>query len=48
MFSLLVCGIGIVLLNYLNLLPGGDADNAYLLFGLVLIVGAFGFATKLR
>ncbi|HEX2737918.1 MAG TPA: cell division protein CrgA, partial [Acidimicrobiia bacterium] len=30
LFSLLLCGIAVVVLNYLNLLPGGEADNAYL------------------
>jgi len=48
MFALLICGIAVVVLNYLGLLPGDEADNAYLVLGLILITSGFVFATKLR
>jgi Cell division protein CrgA len=45
--GLLVAGIAIILLNYLNLLPGG-ASNWYLLAGLGLICIGFITATQYR
>ncbi|MGH9183689.1 MAG: cell division protein CrgA [Acidimicrobiales bacterium] len=45
MFVLLLGGAGLIILNYLNLLPG-DADNTYLLVGLALITGGFITATQ--
>jgi hypothetical protein len=43
--GLLVVGIVIILINYLNLLPGG-ASNWYLLAGLGLICAGFIIATQ--
>jgi hypothetical protein len=45
MFALLGLGVVVIILNYLNVLPG-DADNSYLLLGLALITGGFITATK--
>lgn len=45
MFVLLLGGAALIVLNYLNLLPG-DADNRYLIIGLVLITGGFVTATQ--
>jgi hypothetical protein len=47
MFGLIGLGIVTILLNYLNLLPG-DADNRYLVLGMVLITGGFITATRYR
>jgi hypothetical protein len=46
MASLLALGGLIILLNYTELVPGGHANNAYLLGGLVLITGGFITATQ--
>lgn len=45
MFALLGLGVAVIVLNYLNLLPG-DASNVYLLIGLVLITAGFVTATQ--
>ena len=45
MFSLLGLGVIVIILNYVNLLPG-EADNKYLLLGLGLITGGFITATN--
>ncbi|HUF32595.1 MAG TPA: cell division protein CrgA [Acidimicrobiales bacterium] len=45
MFGLLALGALVIIVNYLGLLPG-DADNRYLLVGLVMITGGFITATK--
>jgi Cell division protein CrgA len=45
--ALLVCGVLVVIMNYMNLLPG-DALNRYLILGLLLITGGFGLATTYR
>jgi uncharacterized RDD family membrane protein YckC len=47
MCALMVGGLGVVILNYLNALPG-DALNRYLIFGLVLITLGFGLSTTYR
>ena len=47
MFTLLVVGVIVIVINYLELLPGAP-DNGYLLLGLGLITGGFVFATQLR
>ena len=46
--TLLVCVLLIVVLNYLNLLPGADTENRYLLLGIGLISGGFLMATNYR
>jgi hypothetical protein len=45
---LLVAGMLTIICNYLNLLPGPDPSNAYLLGGLGLITGGFIVATRWR
>jgi hypothetical protein len=42
--GLLLVGVGVIICNYLGVLPGG-ASNVYLLVGLGLIVFGFVFAT---
>lgn len=45
MFALLGVGVLVIVLNYVNLLPG-DASNGYLLLGLLLITLGFVTATN--
>ena len=45
MFALLGLGVLVIVLNYLDLLPG-DTSNTYLLVGLGLITGGFVVATN--
>jgi len=47
MGTLMLTGLAIVLLNYLNAMPG-EAENRYLVLGLALITGGFGLATTYR
>lgn len=47
MFFLLIGGVLVIMLNYMNLLPG-EADNKYLFAGLGMITVGFGFATRYR
>ncbi len=47
MFALLLCGAGIVILNYLGVLPG-EQHNRYLFLGLAEITLGFVFATTYR
>ncbi len=46
--TLLVCGLAVIVANYLNLLPGPDTENSYLLLGIVLISSGFLLATNYR
>jgi hypothetical protein len=39
--TLLAVGLLVVVTNYLNLLPGPDTENRYLLLGILLISGGF-------
>jgi hypothetical protein len=48
MVTLLACGLIVIVTNYLNLLPGADTENRYLLLGIVLISGGFLMATDYR
>jgi len=48
MFSTLGCGMVVILGNYLELLPGGQARNGYLFMGLGLLVVGFVLSTQLR
>jgi len=48
MVTLLACGLIVIVTNYLNLLPGTDTENRYLLLGIVLISGGFLMATNYR
>ena len=45
--TLLAIGVLVVVLNYLGMLPG-DAENRYLILGLVLISAGFMMATGYR
>ena len=46
MFTLLGVGAALIVLNYMDLLPGPDPSNWYLLTGLGLITGGFATATR--
>ena len=46
--TLLAVGLIVVVTNYLNLLPGPDTENRYLLLGIALISGGFLMATNYR
>jgi hypothetical protein len=48
MFTFLGCGLVVIMLNYLGLLPGGDAQNSDLILGLVLMIGGFVMSTQYR
>jgi len=48
MFVCLGLGTIIILLNYVGLMPGGEANNWYLLIGLGLITAGFLIATQYR
>jgi len=46
--TLLAAGFAVVVLNYLNVLPGANTENRYLLVGIGLICGGFILATNYR
>jgi hypothetical protein len=46
MFACLGIGMAIIILNYVNVLPGPDPSNVYLMIGLGLITVGFITATK--
>jgi LPXTG-motif cell wall-anchored protein len=48
MFGLLGAGMLMIVTNYLGILPGGEANNWYLLGGLGLITAGFITATRYR
>ncbi|MFA5882662.1 MAG: cell division protein CrgA [Acidimicrobiia bacterium] len=48
MFAMLGSGLLVIVLNYLGLLPGGEAQNSDLILGLVLMVGGFVLSTQYR
>ena len=48
MFTCLVLGVVVIAGNYLQLLPGGEASNNFLLIGLVLLIAGFVFSTFFR
>jgi len=48
MFVLFGLGMLIIFLNYVNLVPGGESSNWYLLAGLGLILGGIITATQYR
>ena len=48
MFTCLVLGVVVIGGNYLQLLPGGEASNNFLIIGLVLLVGGFVLSTFFR
>ena len=46
--TMLATGLTVVVVNYLNLLPGPETENRYLLLGIALISGGFLLATNYR
>ena len=48
MFACLILGILVIVGNYLQLLPGGEAQNSYLFVGLGLMIGGFVLSTQYR
>ena len=48
MTSFFAMGLLVIVTNYLNLLPGPDTENRYLLLGIGLISGGFIMATNYR
>jgi hypothetical protein len=46
--TMLGVGLMVVVTNYLNLLPGPDTENRYLILGILLISGGFLMATNYR
>jgi Cell division protein CrgA len=48
MFTMLVAGVLVIVANYLQLLPGGEAENRYLFVGLGLFTGGAILSTQLR
>jgi hypothetical protein len=48
MFTCLGLGVAVIAGNYLQILPGGETSNNFLLIGLVLLVAGFVLSTILR
>jgi hypothetical protein len=48
MFTTMGAGVVVIVTNYLQLLPGGEAKNSYLILGLVLLVAGFVLSTRYR
>lgn len=48
MFTCLILGILVIVGNYLQLLPGGEAQNSYLFVGLGLMIAGFVLSTQYR
>ena len=48
MFTCLVLGVVVIAGNYLQLLPGGETSNNFLVIGLALLVIGFVFSTAYR
>lgn len=48
MFTCLGAGLMVILGNYLQLLPGGEAQNSYLFLGLGLLIAGFVLSTQYR
>jgi hypothetical protein len=48
MFSCLLLGVVVIAGNYLQLLPGGEASNNFLVIGLVLMIVGFVTSTVYR
>jgi Cell division protein CrgA len=48
MFTCLGAGLVIIVGNYLEVLPGGKAQNSYLVLGLVLLIAGFGMSTQYK
>ena len=48
MFTCLVLGVVVIAGNYMQLLPGGEVSNNFLLIGLVLLISGFILSTFFR
>jgi hypothetical protein len=48
MFTMLATGVVVIVANYLQLLPGGSAENRYLFIGLGLFTGGAILSTQFR
>jgi hypothetical protein len=48
MFACLLTGLVVIVGNYLELLPGGQAQNSYLFVGLGLLIAGFVLSTQYR
>jgi hypothetical protein len=48
MFACLGLGVIVIIANYLQLLPGGEAQNEDLFLGLGLLIGGFILSTQYR
>jgi len=48
MFTCLLTGIAVIIANYFELLPGGEAQNSYLFVGLALMISGFVLSTQFR
>ena len=48
MFTCLVLGVVVIAGNYMELLPGGEVSNNFLLIGLVLLITGFVLSTFFR
>ena len=48
MFTCLTLGVVVIAGNYLELLPGGEVSNNFLLIGLVLLISGFVLSTFFR
>lgn len=48
MFACLGLGVIVIIANYLQLLPGGEAQNEDLFLGLGLLIGGFVLSTQYR
>jgi hypothetical protein len=48
MFTCLLLGVVVIVGNYLQLLPGGTAQNSYLFVGLGLLIAGFILSTQYR
>jgi len=48
MFTCLLLGILVIVGNYFELLPGGQAQNSYLFVGLALMISGFVMSTQFR
>jgi len=48
MFAFLGVGVIVIVANYMNLLPGDEPLNRYLMLGLVMIMAGFAVSTRVR
>ena len=48
MFTCLVLGVVVIAGNYLQLLPGGEVSNNFLVLGLFLLIAGFVLSTSFR